>query len=190
MMDPCPTSPTTILMACLPKRKPSLNNGTPKKWMLPTVSSCDKRWKPTANQMSNSSKQVAGNSAKNSSRKLTLTPWRNASPSLLPVTDSGKETSTQEQDCLGTTSWMARIPVQPIPQSPEMVGMARTPTATATPCHGRSYPHCPKRRQSTCGGPVPCGRLRPLRSCHPPSHRVPIQRVSMAGVHKVLSSPT
>ena len=73
-MDPCPTSPTMIPMACLPKRKPSLNDGTPKKLLLTTISSCDERWKPTASRMSNSSKQVAGNSTRNSSRKLTLTP--------------------------------------------------------------------------------------------------------------------
>ena len=55
-----------------------------------------------------------------------------------------QETLPQKQDCLGTPSRMARVSIQPVHQGPEMAGMARTPIATATPCHGRSHPHCPK----------------------------------------------
>ena len=43
----------------------------------------------TVNHMSNSSKQVAENSARSSSKRQTLIPWRSASPSPPPATDSG-----------------------------------------------------------------------------------------------------
>jgi len=97
--------------------------GGKRKSTITTISYYDKKWKPTASRMSNSSKQAAKSSDKNSNKKLTSTPWRNASPSHPP-------------DGTG--------PIQSVLQSPEMASLARTLVTTHRP--KRSYPYGTKRR--------------------------------------------
>ena len=80
------------------------------------------------------------------------------------------------------TSRMARCQIQSVHQSPEMVGLARTPATTSTSCPRRSYPYRPKRRRSPCGQSL--GRR--LRSYH--SNRLRVPRMSMARVSSLFPS--
>ena len=104
MKDPCHPKKCTIQMACRPKRKLNLNNGTKRRSMTISTLSCEEKSKPAANLTSNSSKPDVKSFARSQWNTRTLNPLK--SVSLLPPLAIASGVKTRAHKSIQALKWL------------------------------------------------------------------------------------